>query len=94
MKAGGVSIALMGILGLPWVEDFGTVPTARAKSLILRVIENGAAGLLSLQHAVLSPSVLETGEERRMRAKLDSVRTSVGSKGCEGGSGRCPPLRT
>lgn len=91
---GGVSIAWMGILGLPWVEDFGTVPTAWAKSLILRVIENRAAGLLSLQRAVLSPFVLETGEERRVRGKLGSARTSVGSKGCEGGSGGYPPLGT
>lgn len=78
---GGVSIAWMGILGLPWLEDFGTVRTAWAKSLILRVIENRTAGLLSLQHAVLSPFVLETGEERWVSVKLGSVRTSMGSKG-------------
>lgn len=88
MMGGGVSVAWMGILGRLRVEDFGTGPTAWVKCLILRVVENRAAGLLSMQHAVLSPFVLGTGEERRVRSvKLDSARTSVGSKGCVVGLG-------
>lgn len=78
---GGVSIAWLGIVGMPWVEDFGTVPTVCAKSLILRVVENRAAGLLGVQRAVLSPFVLDTGEGRRVRVKLDSAKTSVAAQG-------------
>lgn len=59
---GGVSIAWVGIFGLPLVEVLGTVSAAWAESLVLRVGEDRAAGLLGIQHAVLSPFVLAMGE--------------------------------
>lgn len=62
VMGGGLSIAWMGIFGLPLVEVLVTVSTAWAESLILRGVEDRAAGLLSMQCAILSPFVLAMGE--------------------------------
>lgn len=61
MMGEGVSIAWVGVFGLPLVEVLGTVSAAWPESLVLRVVEDRAARLLSMQHAILPSFVLAKG---------------------------------